>query len=119
MSKRSADALHDDWLDAALAAEGREHRDAYVPDDGFTARVAAALPPPDAAPAWRRPALVALWAVAGVGAAMALPGMLTDIAREVYRIVGAHPVAVSELVAGIALLGSLALGGAAWALREE
>ena len=119
MSDFRADALHDDWLDAALAADGREHRDVYVPDDGFTARVAAALPPPDAAPAWRRPALIALWAVAGVGAAMALPGTLTDIAREIYRIVGAHPVAVSELVAGIALLGSLALGGAAWALREE
>ena len=119
MSRRSADTLDDDWLDAALAADGREHRDDYVPDDGFTARVAAALPPPDAAPAWRRPALVALWAVAGIGAAMALPGTLTDVAREVYRIVGAHPVAISELVAGIALLGSLALGGAAWALREE
>jgi hypothetical protein len=119
MNQRSDDALDGDWLDAALAAEGRDHRDQYVHDDGFTARVAAALPPPDTAPAWRRPALVALWAVAGIGAAMALPGTLTDVAREVYRIVGAHPVAISELVAGIALLGSLALGGAAWALREE
>jgi hypothetical protein len=119
MSDRSADALNDDWLDAALVADGREHRDRYLADDGFTARVAAALPPPDTVPAWRRPALIALWTAAGVGAAMALPGALTDVAREVYRVVGGHPVAPSELFAGIALLGSLALGGAAWALRED
>ena len=36
----------DDWLDAALRADGREHRDNYVADDGFTVSVMAKLPAP-------------------------------------------------------------------------
>ncbi len=109
----------DDWLDVALRAAGREHRDAYLSDAGFTARVAAALPAPDVVPAWRRPALLCLWAATGVGAAFALPGAFTHVAREVYRVVGSHPVAVSELAGGIALLGALALAAAAWVVRED
>jgi hypothetical protein len=119
MTERTARAAQDDWLDAALVAHGRDHRDAYVGDDGFTARVAAALPPPDVVPAWRRPVVIGLWAATGVGAAFALPGAVTDVAREVYRVVGAHPVAIGDLAAGIALLGSLALAAAAWVLRED
>ncbi len=44
---------------------GREHRAAYVADDGFTARVMARLPPPPTLPAWRRPVIVLLWAAGG------------------------------------------------------
>ena len=40
----------DDWLDAALRADGREHRAAYLDDGGFTARVMAALPATGGAP---------------------------------------------------------------------
>ena len=64
----------DDWLDAALRADGREHRADYLDDDGFTARVMAELPAPATLPAWRKRALIALWAAAGVGIAVALPG---------------------------------------------
>ena len=115
----AAPRTDDDWLDAALRADGRDHREFYVADDGFTARAVAALPAPETVPAWRKPALIALWALTGVGAALALPGAFADVARELYRVIGAHPVAVGELAVGIALLGSLALAGAAWALRED
>ena len=51
-----------DWLDAALAADGASHRDDYLDDAGFTARLMARLPAPVALPAWRKPALSLLWA---------------------------------------------------------
>ena len=35
----------DDWLDATLRDDGREHRAVYINDDGFTARVMARCPP--------------------------------------------------------------------------
>ena len=60
-------AAGDDWLDRLLADDASEHRDLYVADDGFTARVMAALPAPVTAPAWRKPVVVALWGVAAVG----------------------------------------------------
>ena len=63
---------------AALRADGRDHRHLYVADHGFTARVVAALPAPETVPAWRKPALIALWALTGVGAALALPGAFAD-----------------------------------------
>ncbi|MBK7744825.1 MAG: hypothetical protein IPI40_14790 [Betaproteobacteria bacterium] len=66
----AAPRTDDDWLDAALRAAGRDHRDLYVADDGFTARVVAALPAPETVPAWRKPALIALCALTGVGAAL-------------------------------------------------
>ena len=50
----------DDWLDAALAVDAREHGSSYLDDRGFTARVMTALPAPVAVPRWRKPALVAL-----------------------------------------------------------
>ena len=56
----SATNADDDWLDAALRADGREHRAEYLDDAGFTARVMAALPAPTALPAWRKPALTLL-----------------------------------------------------------
>ena len=54
MSERNHTALPatDTWLEQLLADDGREHRAGYLADDGFTARVAAALPPPMALPAW-------------------------------------------------------------------
>ena len=57
-----------------LREDGREHRAAYLDDDGFTTRLMAALPVPATLPAWRKPALTALWAAAGIGIAFALPG---------------------------------------------
>ena len=81
----------DDWLDAALRADAREHRGDYLADDGFTARVMAKLPAPATLPAWRKRAVVAMWAVASVGIAVALPGAYVDVAREFFRVAGGAP----------------------------
>ncbi len=62
----------DDWLERLLRDDGRDHRAGYLADDGFTARVAASLPPPATLPAWRTPAVAVLWAVAA-GAASRFP----------------------------------------------
>jgi hypothetical protein len=59
-----------DGLDRLLADDARAHRGSYVADDGFSARVMSALPPPLAPitlPAWRKPAVMALWGVAAAG----------------------------------------------------
>ena len=40
----------DDWLDAALAAEARDHGSSYLDDQGLTPRVMAALPAPVTVP---------------------------------------------------------------------
>ena len=55
-----------DWMDQLLAAEAAGDASDYIVDQGFTARVMQALPLAGALPAWRRPAVVALWAVAGL-----------------------------------------------------
>ena len=109
----------DDWLEAALAAGGHEHRADYLADDGFTARVMAALPVPATAPAWRKPALAVLWAAAGIGGAFALPGAFTELAREFFRIVGGHPVTLVEIAAAIAVVGAATWSATAWLLRSD
>lgn len=110
----------DDWLDAALREDGREHRATHVDDGGFTARVMAALPaPPAAAPVWRKPALAVLWAVTGVGIAFALPGAVTDVSREVLRVVLGQPLSLSGIVTGVVVLGAATWAAAVYALRED
>ena len=109
-----------DWLDALLARDGREHRAGYLDDDGFTARVMAALPPPAAAlPAWRKPALAGLWAVAGIGIAFALPGTVRDVAHEVMRAILAQRVSASGLGAAFVALVASAWAAAALVLRSD
>jgi hypothetical protein len=105
-SRAPAPAGDDDWLDRALAESARDHAAAYVDDDGFTARVMRALPPRAALPAWRKPAVAALWAVAGVGLAYAVPGVAVDVAGETLRLLAAKPFALSEIAALLALAGA-------------
>ncbi len=112
-------APDDDWLDAALAADAREHGSAYLDDQGFTARVMAALPAPVAVPRWRRPALVALWSAAAVGTATALPGVALDVGREAFRLLAAQPVSLPQIAAVLAALGVVTWSAAAWALRSD
>jgi len=109
----------DDWLERALRDEGRDHRAGYVGDDGFTARVAASLPPPATLPAWRRPAVAALWTVAAAGVALALPGTVADVAHQVTRILGTQPVSLANLATGIVALGLASWAAAAYALRSD
>lgn|SRR5512143_1203505 len=122
MSDRSpaAPATADDWLDAALRAEGREHRAEYVADDGFTASVMAKLPPPLAAPlpTWRRRAVIGLWTAAGIGAVIAFPGTYADFAREYFRVVAGYPVSLAQIVSGVVMLGIGSWTAMVWALRR-
>ncbi len=101
----------DDWLDSLLAADAAATREAYIADDGFTARVMHDIPAVRAAPAWRKPAVAALWGAAAAGLALAMPGVMLDVAREAYRLLATQPVSLSGL-AGVAV-GMLALAGAA------
>jgi len=109
----------DDWLDSLLRADGLEHRSEYVDDDGFTARVMAALPAAPALPAWRKPALAALWAVAGIGIALALPGTASDIAHEITRAILAQRVSAAGIGAALVVLLASAWTAAAVALRGD
>jgi hypothetical protein len=108
----------DDWLDAALRGDGLAHRAEYVDDDGFTARVMAGLPAPATLPAWRKPVLALLWAAAGIGVAVALPGAATDVMREIVRVF-VHPVSTAQIAAGVAMLGAATWAAAALALRQD
>lgn len=108
----------DDWVDALLREDGREHRDAYIEDDGFTSRVMATLPAPAVLPRWRKPALSALWASAGIGTALALPGTVADVAHEVLRVF-AQPVSVTGIAAGVVALGVATWAAAALLLRDS
>jgi hypothetical protein len=109
----------DDWLDAALAADAREHGSSYLDDQGFTARVMAALPAPIAVPRWRTPALVALWGAAAIGTATALPGVALDVGREAFRLLAAQPVSLPQIAGLLAAIGVVTWSAAAWALRSD
>ena len=94
-----------DWLDHVLADHARDHAGDYIADAGFTARVMTALPAPIVAPAWRKPAVAALWGIAAVGLAFALPGVAVDVAREAFKLFSAKPFALSEIAAVLAVAG--------------
>lgn len=95
MTDRIGAAYADDGLDAALRAQ----RPQPVVDDGFTARVMAALPPLAIAlvPAWRKPAVAVLWTFAIIGIALSLPGVTQDLVREAFRVYTAYPVSLPQL----------------------
>lgn len=107
-----------DWLDGLLRDDGEAHRHAYIADDGFAARVVAALPAPATLPRWRRPALIGLWVTGGVGAAWAAPGVVLDVVRECVRVIGGQPVAATDVAAGILALAIAAFAAAAVSLRD-
>lgn len=111
--------ITDDWLEQALVADGREHRAGYLADDGFTARVMTALPTPATLPKWRMPVVLLLWTSAAIGIAILLPGLVTDIMRELMRLVGAHPVSLSGIATGLVALGAATWAAAAIVLRSD
>ena len=105
--------------DDPLRRSARDERSAYIGDEGFTARVMQALPVALSLPAWRKPAIVALWAVALAGISLALPSAVLDVVREGYRLIGAQPVSLSGMVGAILLAGTLSWTAAAYALRTS
>ena len=110
---------HDDWLERALAEDAALHRADHVDDAGFTSRVMAALPAPLAAPRWRKPVEWALWGIAGVAIAASLPGLATDVAREMFRILASQPVSLTAVGAAVLAIGAATFGGAAFVLRRD
>ncbi|HTP99942.1 MAG TPA: hypothetical protein VMN56_11495 [Casimicrobiaceae bacterium] len=114
---RTSASDKDDWLDRLLVAEAAASRDAYITDDGFTAKVMTALPPPAALPSWRRPVVVALWGVAAAGVAVAAPSAALDVAREAYRLLATVPVSLSGIAAAAATVLALTGAAAAYTLR--
>lgn len=117
----SPDRSSGDWLESALAQDAAEHAGAYLHDEGFTAKVMAALPAASqaAAPAWRKPALVGMWVAAAAGAAFALPEVAIDVGREAFRLLAAHPVSLPQIGVTLALLGFATWSAAAYALRND
>ncbi len=99
--------------------DGLAHRAGYLPDDGFTARVMAKLPGALSLPAWRKPAVIALWAAASAGIALALPGAYADILREYLRIVAGYPVTLGQIATGVALCGVASWTAIILALRHS
>jgi hypothetical protein len=113
------DPADDAWLDRLLADDAAQHRDGYVDDAGFTARVMSELPAPATLPRWRKPAVTALWAAAGLGAAFALPGAVLDVTREAFRLLAAQPLSLSGIAAALVAVGLVTWTGTAWALRRD
>jgi len=115
---RTHDA-NDDWLEGLLVADGAASREAYITDDGFTAKVMAALPAALTLPAWRKPALVALWGVAAGAIAIAAPGAVLDVAREAYRLLATQPVSLAGIAGAMATMLALTGAAAAYMLRSN
>jgi hypothetical protein len=97
-----------DWFDALL----REDRPGYIDDGGFTARVMGALPA--LAPAWRKPAVAGLWGLAVVGASLALPETVHDIARGAYTLYAALPLNLPMIATLVAAVGAATWTAAAY-----
>ena len=94
-----------DWLERVLVENAREAAAAYIDDAGFTAKVMSRLPVPVTLPKWRKPAVVMLWGIAGLGLAAAAPGVALDVAREAFKLFAAKPFSLSEIAAVLAVLG--------------
>ncbi len=65
------------------------------------------------------PALTALWAVAGIGIALALPGTVVDVAHDVVRLIVGQRVSLAGIATGVAALGAATWVATALALRED
>ena len=59
-----------------------------------------------------------LWAAAGIGVAVALPGAAADVVREIARVV-VHPVSAAQIVAGVVMLGGAMWAAAAFVLKSD
>jgi hypothetical protein len=108
----------DDWLEAALAADARDHA-AYLADDGFAASVLAQLPHVAALPAWRRPVVALLWLITGGAVAVALPGLFYDVFHGLIATVFGQALTLPRIALAVTLLGALTWSTIVYAVREE
>jgi hypothetical protein len=108
-----------DWLDAALEEAGHEHRAAYVADNGFTAQVIGRLPAAPTLPAWRRPVIVMLWLLAGVGAFVSLPGAFDNAFRGGVALLVGRPLGLPDIALLLALCGAAAWTSLVYAARAN
>jgi hypothetical protein len=108
-----------DWLDQLLASDAVDHAGDYIADDGFSARVMRMLPVANDLPAWRQPAVVALWLIAAVLLAITLPGTAHEVAREAFRLFAAQPFSLSTIVLVLAAIGVATWTSAAVALQRD
>ena len=108
-----------DWLDPLLAREAADHAGDYISDDGFTTRVMRMLPMPDALPAWRQPAVAALWLIAAALLAITLAGTVQEVSREAFKLFAARPFSLSTVAFVLAAIGIATWTGAAVALHQD
>ena len=115
MTNATTASPEDRWLRDALRGD-----DGYVDDAGFTARVMDSLPPAaEAAPHWRKPAVIALWGLAAAGAAVALPGAFLEVTREAYKLIAAQPVSLPQIATAVLAIAVASWSAAAYALRSD
>jgi len=119
MSKDTQPLASDDWLEQALRADARDHLAAYLPDDGFTARVLGQLPRPAAVPAWRRTFVFALWAIVAVAVLAALPIWFDDVFRNAAALIVGQRFRLSDLAMLLALFGAVTWSALFFAARTE
>jgi len=117
MGTNQADA--DLWIEQALKSAASEHAAVYIADDGFTSAVMTRLPAPALLPAWRRPALALLWAIAVAAIIVALPDLFYDVFRSLAATVVGQPLTWSRIAAGVLLLGATTWGTIVYAMRTE
>ena len=108
-----------DWVDALLLRDAAQESGNYIADAGFTARVMRELPAVRALPAWRKPVVALLWLIAAALSAIALPGVVVDVARTAYRVFAALPFSLSSLAFVIVALGVATWTAAIFALRRD
>jgi len=114
----TANAPDDEWLEQALRGAAHDHAD-YISDDGFTAKVMQALPAPVALPGWRRPALVALWGTAGVGAMATLPHLLPELTGSLLRLLSSQPITLTQIGTAVLALAAASWAGTLYTLRRD
>ena len=119
MTTNAQDTKADDWLEQVLRADAREDAAAYLPDDGFTARVIERLPRPAALPSWRRPVLVALWSMVAVAVIAALPIWFEDVFRGIVTLFIGQRIRVADFAMLLTLLGAITWGALFLAARTE
>jgi hypothetical protein len=118
MSKDAQQTGSDDWLEQALRADAREHLAAYLPDDGFTARVVGRLPQ-SALPAWRRPFVVLLWMVVALAVLAALPMWFDDVFRNAAALIVGQRFRLSDLAILLTALGAVSWSALFFAARAD